>query len=389
MESQSTRESRPPPVLWACLWGLGLSIPIVAVYADVFLRAAHVPAGRDFANLYTAGRLALNGDAWLAFDVNWFRIELHSLTGALTLQNYSYPPHALFVAMLFAWMPYPVAFVAFSLTGLAVFYFSARPLVPFNSVLTVLTPAAGFCLWNGHYGLILGAMWLLFFRYLSRRPTTAGAIAAAMTFKPHMGLFVALAALPRPKVLISAIIGTTVLILASAIAFGPGTWVSFFTATAAEQGDVLTRSSGDFYFRLMPSAYVAYGGAAAGVVAQIIIAGAVLYLLARRPTADPFVLATATFLVVPYVFSYDMTVACVGFAVLIYSDWDKLTWWGKAVLSGAFLSPTINFILPEVVPPVLFGAFLLQLRFLDTRETARGNNAESGTIEAEALFTRQ
>ena len=75
---------------------------------------------------------------------------------------------------------------------------------------------------------------------------------------------------------------------------------------------------------------------------------------------DPFALATATFLIVPYVFVYDMTVACIGFAILIWRDWGELSFGERAILTLAFLVPNITLGLPALSPPILLLALWVQ-----------------------------
>jgi hypothetical protein len=186
--------ARPPFVYWTCLWTSGVAVALVATVIDILKPGLNVPLGRDFSNLYTAGRLALHGQAYLAFDPNTFRLALLDIVGTLTPQNYSYPPHAIFIAIPFALLPYGLSFALWCLVSLAFFYWSAKPFVPFAPVLAILTPAAALNVWNGHYGLILGGLWLLFFRLLKDRPVAAGLVASVMTFKPHMGLFIGLSA---------------------------------------------------------------------------------------------------------------------------------------------------------------------------------------------------
>ena len=182
--------AKPPFVYWTCLWLSGLAVVLVATAYDVLAPDLGTPPGRDFSNLYTAGKLALAGDAYRAFDLNTFRLALREFVGGLTLQNYSYPPHALFIAAPFALLPYGASFALWSALSLAFFYWAAKPYVRFAPILSILTPAAALNVWNGHYGLLLGGLWLLFFRNSDRRPIVAGLVASLMTFKPHMGLFI-------------------------------------------------------------------------------------------------------------------------------------------------------------------------------------------------------
>jgi hypothetical protein len=215
-------------------------------------------------------------------------------------------------------------------------------------------------MWNGHYGLLLGALWLLFFRY--RGSARAGVFAAVMTIKPHMGLFIALASLTRWRTLAVAAGCTLALIALSIWLFEPASWYGFFGNTVGVQTEMLTRGSGEFYFRLMPGAYTAVGGGAAGVALQILFAIGAIAILLRSRRMEPFALATATFLIVPYVFVYDMTVVCLGFALLLWRDWGDLSWTDKTILTLGFMAPNIPFILPALTPPILLGALAIQLR---------------------------
>jgi len=352
----------PPFVFWVCFWAVGLSFALVAGAYDLIRPHIAVPPGRDFSNLYTAGKLALDGEAWRAFDPNIFRLALREYVGTLTLQNYSYPPHALFLAVPFALLPYGISFFLWTAVSLALFVWAARPYVRFPLILSVLTPASALSVWNGHYGLILGALWLLYFRFLKGRPVTAGWIAAVLSFKPHMGLFIGLTALTSKRVFITASAGVLTLIILSGVVFGFASWFGFIDTTTATQTEILTRQSGEFYFRLMPSAFTAYGRGPVALALQAIFASAAIILLIRGRRIDAFSLATATFIVVPYVFVYDMTVVCLGFALLIWRDWKVLTIEERTILTLGFMTPNINIVASPLVPPILLAALWVQLR---------------------------
>jgi hypothetical protein len=247
---------------------------------------------------------------------------------------------------------------------------AARRAVPFAPWLAILTPAAGLNMWNGHYGFWLGGLWLLFFRYLQRAPAKSGLIAAVLTIKPHMGLFIALSALTSRRVVAWAVAGTLTLVLVSALLFGVASWEAFFLKTTATQADILTRAKDEYYFRLMPTTFVAAGRGQIAVFAHVLVAAATIVLLARRPTLDPFALATATFLVLPYAFNYDMTVACLGFAIILYRDWSTLGRWRQAALSLAFLVPVLTISAPWLSPPLLLCALAIQLERASVRQQA-------------------
>ena len=360
MKFEPVTADRPPFVYWACLWGLGLSVTLAGIFFDI-LQADLNPPGRDFANLYAAGKLVLEGNPLSVFDLRSFRLEIFEWTGVTTLQNYSYPPHALLIAAPFALLPYWPSFILWTVGGAAFFAYAAKREIPFSPMLAVITPAAGLNIWNGHYGFLLGGLWLLFFRALHHQPMRAGLIGAVLTFKPHMGLFIGLAALTKRRAVIVAIAASAALFLLSVAAFGIDSWEAFALKTSATQTAILTRTNEDHYFRLMPTAFVAMGRGDLGLIAHILFAGAALALLARRPTLDPFALATATFIILPYAFNYDMTVACLGMAVILYRDWATFDAKRIAVLSLAFLVPNLTISAAAVAPPMLLAALWIQL----------------------------
>ena len=129
----------------------------------------------------------------------------------------------------------------------------------------------------------------------------------------------------------------------------------------------ILKDPGDlFYFRMMPSAFTAYGRGDFAAVMQAATAIATLVLLVRHRKYDPFILSTATFLVVPYVFVYDMTVACLGFALVIWRHWGVLRIWEKWALTTAFLIPVIALGVGRlgtmIAPPALLAALYIQIR---------------------------
>jgi hypothetical protein len=186
--------------------------------------------------------------------------------------------------------------------------------------------------------------------------------AGLLTLKPHLGLMIAASIVRKPRAIIAAVLTVVVLVAVSVAAFGPAPWNSFFFATTATQGHILTRTSHEFYFRLMPSAYVGFGRSYAGLVAQIIFAAAAVWLLVRYKRWDAFSAATATFLIVPYVFNYDMTVACLGFALILFERWSSLDRVERGWLVLAFFSPELVYYAGFLVPPILLATLNLQLK---------------------------
>ena len=372
---------RVPFVVWVSLWLVGGAFAFVLITKDLIGTGVSYRLGRDFANLWIAGKLALDGHGDWVFDLDTFRLGFFRyLDMPTSLQIYSYPPHALFVDAPFALLPYYVSLAIWSLLSVAFFAWAAKPYLPrgFPPLLAALTPAGCINLWNGSFGLLLGGLWLLFFRWFETRPARAGALAAAMTIKPHLGLAIAFTALSKRRVLLSAAVGTVALILLSALVFGPDTWGDFFLSTTAIQGQLLSGNRDDFYFRMMPSAYATWQRGAVAVTAQIagiIATGALLWRYRRW---DAFIAATATVVVIPYVFGYDLTVVCLGAIILLYKYWNELGLAHKLVLGTAFLSPNLGFAWPIawVTPLALLGLLYIQLRIAEREALANAHSRE-------------
>ena len=361
---------RPPFVYWVSLWVVGSMHAVVGLIRDFRSWELPVIVGRDFSNMWTAGRMVWSGDGAHAFEVNVFRLELAERVGILSLQNFSYPPHALFIDALFALPPYWAALILWNTFGALLFILAARSYLPreFPPVLAALTPAATICLWDGQFGLLTGALWLVVYRFCDRKPVQAGLAAAALTIKPHLGVLIAALLVTRRKALVTAIATTAVLVVASGVAFGWYSWASFLFETTRDQTDILTRTDEQFYFIMMPTVLPAIGPGWPGVVAQAaaaIFAVTRLWRIRRLPPALlAFPAATATFLILPYAFNYDMTVVALGFAILLFSRWGGMSLAEKVILTFGFLSPQLTFVSTLIAPVALTLSLYVQCKHL-------------------------
>jgi hypothetical protein len=362
-------------VQWTLLWLVGGAVALVSLSFDILSNSALGQSewlrsswpgtilGRDFTNLWVAGRLVLAQMPACVFDTGCFQSHILQYLHIATVQNYSYPPSALFTAVPFALFPYYVALALWTLCGACFFAWAARPFLPkgFPLWLSVLTPAATINIWNGHYGFVLGGLWLLFFHHVKRHPRRAGLFAGLLTFKPHLGIMVAVSSLRSRPTLISATVAAAALVLLSGMFFGWETWRAFLLDTTLAQTRLLTSDATRFYFMLMPSPYVQFGRGTEGLVAQLLFAGAAVMLLVKHRRWDAFSAATATFLIVPYCFTYDMTVACLGFAIVLFERWSSLRRVQRASLLLAFFAPELVYFVGPLVPVALLAGLHVQL----------------------------
>ena len=178
--------------------------------------------------------------------------------------------------------------------------------------------------------------------------------------KPHLGLLLVAALVARARwrqMLVATVI--------TMIVWGVAEWRlgltrAYFTAGAHVQLAVLLTRSDKPYFSAMPSTFAAlrhfpFAWAAQAVVA--VVALAMCWPLRRLPLAMlAFPLATATFLVLPYGFAYDMGVVGVGFAALLWDHWGRFDWPRRAIAAGGVLCATF----PLAAPVLLLAGLWLQ-----------------------------
>lgn len=352
-------------VLLATLWVLLLGFTAA--------RFAMVPIwNRDFFNYWLAPRALWSGVN--PYDVVAFAdFGLAHHPGGLIQQfNFTYPPHALFLFAPFSLLPPYVSIAAWDLVSLAAFIYAARPFLPKDLPVfaAVLSPATLICLDYGQTGLLTSALFLMAFR-------GSGLSAAVLTFKPHLGFLAAPALLLAGRRPLVAAVGFTILLVAaSALMFGY--WPDFFAHAGGYQADQLFRDEEMDPYWLSIGVTPVFGYGLAGILLFSVPA---LILLSRN--FNLFTAATATFLISPYGFHYDMSAACLGFVVLLYSCWGKMPLWHKLAASLAFLTPVIVNLGTWWVPPLLLAGLYVQAQWLPgVRVTIRNRGIATEPVNA-------
>jgi alpha-1,2-mannosyltransferase len=336
-------ESAPVPAgqridAWRALWIVTACVAGFLLFRDILNTGGHgmwsiagdALWGRDFVNVHTSGTLALQGRLDILYDVDAYRAaQLELFDGGLRFHNYSYPPVTLLYTWLFALLPYPVAWLGWLAGTGALFAFAARPYLRDAGLpgwIAVLAPAAIVNIWAGHYGFLVGALWLFAWHHLPRRPVLAGVLIGLIVVKPHLALLAPLVLLWRREWIAFLAAGVTALALVglSILLFGMELWVTYLTSTAGFQAGMVD-DVGAFYVVMMPT--VAPSLALAGVptafslAIQAVVAVTAIALLLRHMPSDSgeagLATALATFLVLPYAFSYDMTVASIAGLILL------------------------------------------------------------------------
>lgn len=370
-------------VIVAWLVGIGFALYLLGFDLHTALRQpglsinGHAIWGRDFVNVWSAGRLVIEGRLGILYDIETYRgWQEAAFPGQLDRHNYSYPPLTLLYAPLFGALPYEVALTLWLALSVALFAWAARPWLRdagLHPLAALALPSTLVCLWAGHYGLVLGALWLGAWRLLDTRPALAGVLTGLMAVKPHLAILMPLLLLLRREWSAIAAAAATVaaLIAASALLFGTELWATYLAQTSGEQV-ALVEASRAFFVKMMPTltpALIANGvdpataWLAQGVVALAALAALIAF--APRTSADLGLAgAVATFLVLPYGFNYDLTVVGLAAALAMHRAARDGRWLATTVGAAALVLPACLIALNKAgwwLAPAVLALFLALL----------------------------
>lgn len=217
---------------------------------DFPIEISGFPAGRDFVNLWSGGRIALSGDYQSLFDAARYATYLQQHIHPSIVENglvWSYPPTAFWVGLPFAWLPFYVALPVWLALGLAavawVFRLAgARPTPLWPLPFLVFAPGVLMVLFFGQTALLTSALFIGGILLARDRPLLAGALLAGFVVKPHMGLAipVVLLALRHWRAILATAGFATLYILATLLAFGWEPWDLYLHVTLPKHLGLLT-----------------------------------------------------------------------------------------------------------------------------------------------------
>ncbi len=370
---------------------LFLGVDWSAASRSAELSVAHSTVlGRDFANLFTGGRLVWEGRLETIYDLRAYQTYQDGLFGgAVEGHNYSYAPVSFLYAWLFGLFPYFLSYLLWTgLTG-AAFVCAARPYLRDAALpawLALLVPAAAMNVWAGHYGFLIGALWLGAWHYLERRPRLAGLLVGLMLVKPHLAILMPLLLVRRRAWTAFASATATVagLILLSVLLFGVQPWNDYVGKTLGLQA-AMVDDVHQFFVSMMPTLTPSLfrAGLPDAIVWPLQVGAACAAIAAlwwRMPT-DPrqagLAAACATFLVLPYAFIYDMTAVSIASLVLLRRAGPGRGWLQSPLLAlPAFLLPVVTIPLNGMgVPLAPLIIALMLAAVLSSPDKAHATNA--------------
>jgi Glycosyltransferase family 87 len=285
----------------------------------------------DFVNVWSAGKLVLDGHPAQAYDWDIQKQVQVAVLGQSYQGNFAwhYPPPFLFVASLLAHFPYTVAFIGWAAASLVPYVAVMRGIVgrPFGLLLALAFPVVLTNTLVGQNGfltasLIGGALYLM-----PMRPVLSGICLGLLSYKPQYGLLfpLVLIAASQWTVFFTAGAVAVAMALASWLAFGTESWQAFFHWMPMFSQAFLTEGRAPWGKMQSIFAVVRYFGGTEpiGWLFQWIMSATVavvLTLVWRSRISYPLkaaALATGTLLITPYLFLYDLVVLAIAMAFLV------------------------------------------------------------------------
>jgi arabinofuranan 3-O-arabinosyltransferase len=285
----------------------------------------------DFVNVWSAGKLVLDGHPAQAYDWDIQKQVQVAVLGQSYQGNFAwhYPPPFLFVASLLAHFPYTAAFIGWAAASLVPYVAVMRGIVgrPFGLLLALAFPVVLTNTLVGQNGfltasLIGGALYLM-----PMRPVLSGICLGLLSYKPQYGLLfpLVLIAASQWTVFFTAGAVAVAMALASWLAFGTESWQAFFHWMPMFSQAFLTEGRAPWGKMQSIFAVVRYFGGTEpiGWLFQWIMSATVavvLTLVWRSRISYPLkaaALATGTLLITPYLFLYDLMVLAIAMAFLV------------------------------------------------------------------------
>jgi hypothetical protein len=287
----------------------------------------------DFINVWSAGRLVLDGHPAWAYDWNIQKAVQVAVLGQDYPGNFAwhYPPPFLFIAALLAKLPYPVAFAGWAMVSAVPYLVAMRAIVgrPFGLLLALAFPVVFTNVLVGQNGFLTAGLIGGTLVLLPTRPILAGICLGLLSYKPQYGaLFpLVLIAAAQWRAFLSAAVTTVVLAAASCLAFGIASWQAFFNWMPMFSQAFLVEGRAPFGKMQSVFALVRYfdGGETLAwtlhwiVIAIVAVSLAWLWRSHVRYEWKAAGLAIGALLATPYLFLYDVMVLAVaiGFVVRV------------------------------------------------------------------------
>lgn len=334
----------------------------------------------DFVNVWSAGRLVLDGHPALAYDWDIQKQVQVAVLG----QNYDgnfawhYPPPFLFVAGMLAQFPYAVAYVGWAAASFLPYLAAMRAIVgrSFGFLLAAAFPVVFTNTLVGQNGFLTASLIGGTLVLMQKRPVLSGICLGLLSYKPQYGLLfpLVLIAAAQWRVFFTAGVIAVLLAALSWFAFGTESWQAFVHWMPMFDKAFLVEGRAPWGKIQSIFALTRYFGGPETLawVLQWIMSGAVAILLVLlwRGRNVPYLLkaaalAVGTLLVTPYLFLYDEMVLAIAVAFLVRIGLDE--GFARHELPALGLVAALLMIFPLLGAPTGFAATLVVATLIGSR----------------------
>ncbi|MDB5655934.1 MAG: hypothetical protein JWQ94_3547 [Tardiphaga sp.] len=363
----------PKPLLYGCFV---LAVLHAAFFAAFYGRGwifddAGLGIPTDFVNVWSAGKLALDGHPAQAWD---WAIQKQLQIGVLG-QSYPgnfawhYPPPFLFVAEQLARLPYRAAFALWAAISFVPYLVAMRAVVgrPFGLLLAAAFPVVLTNTLIGQNGFLTASLIGGVLVLLPARPIWAGICLGLLSYKPQYGLLfpVVLIAALQWRVFVAAAITAVLMAALSWLTYGTESWQAFFHWMPMFSQAFLTEGRAPWGKMQSIFALVRYFGGSEPLgwtfqwIMIAMVAAALVWLWRSRVRYEwkAAALATGTLLVTPYLFLYDVMVLAIAIAFIVRVGLAE--GFARHELPGLGLAAALLMVFPAVGAPTGFAATLV------------------------------
>ena len=338
------------------------------------------PLGADFIQFWAASHIALAGHAQDAYNIPLLvKATQIAVPKSQCIFAWLYPPSFFLVVLPLALLPYIAAYWVFMLSTLSAYLLVFRRIVRGNTAMWCLAAFSG--LWMnlicGQNSFLTAALAGAALLCVERRPLLAGLCIGLLAIKPHLALLfpVALIAIGAWRTLITAAVTAITFTAIGTATLGTAV-LKGFLANFSYARQFL--ENGTLAWPKMPSMFVfvrllGIPVAGAYVVHCVVALGAVIVVwrVWRRCPDRKLrgaALMTATFLVSPYVFDYDL--AWLAFPIAWLALAGQRNGWlrgEREVLVVAWLLPLLMFLITTVLSVQVGPLVLCSLLWITVR----------------------
>jgi arabinofuranan 3-O-arabinosyltransferase len=333
----------------------------------------------DFVNVWSAGRLVLDGHPALAYDWDIQKQVQVAVLGQSYEGNFAwhYPPPFLFVAAALAHFPYATAYVGWAAISFVPYLAAMRAIVGrnFGYLLAAAFPVVFTNTLVGQNGFLTASLIGGTLVLMPRWPILSGICLGLLSYKPQYGLLfpLVLIAASQWRVFFTAAVVAILLAASSWLAFGTESWQAFFQWLPMFNKAFLVEGRAPWGKMQSIFALTRYFGGPESFawMLQWIMSGMVAILLAWMwrsrvsYSLKAASLATGALLITPYLFLYDAMVLAIAVAFLVRIGLDE--GFARHELPAFGLVAVLLMIYPLLGAPTGFAATLVVAALIGCR----------------------